>query len=61
MVDALYRNYRVIVLRDCVKTQEYVETEKEGWANWFAIRFIEAHVGYTATSEDFLRACKISI
>jgi ureidoacrylate peracid hydrolase len=57
LVDALYRNYRVIMLRDCVKTQEYVETKEEGWANWFAVRFIEAHVGYTATSQDFIRAC----
>lgn len=58
LVDALYRNYRVIMLRDCVKTQEYVETKEEGWANWFAVRFIEAHVGYTATSQAFVQACK---
>ncbi len=57
VIDALYRNYRVIVLRDCVATGEYAETEKDGWANWMAIRFIECNVGYTATSEGFIRAC----
>jgi ureidoacrylate peracid hydrolase len=58
VIDAMYRNYRVIVLRDCIKTGEYPETEKEGWANWMAVRFIESNVGYTATSEDFIRACE---
>jgi len=58
VVDAFYRNYRVIVLRDCVQTKEYVETKKEGWSNWMAIRFIDAHIGYTATSADLVRACK---
>jgi nicotinamidase-related amidase len=57
VLDALFRNYRVIVLRDCVRTNEYVETMKEGWANWLAIRYIEANVGYTATSQDFIQAC----
>jgi nicotinamidase-related amidase len=58
VIDAMYRNYRVIVLRDCIKTGEYPETEKEGWANWMAVRFIECNVGYTATSAEFIRACE---
>lgn len=57
VVDAMYRSYRVIVLRDCVRTSEYVETKEEGWANWIAIRFIETNVGYTSTSADFIQAC----
>ena len=58
VLDALYRNYRVIVLRDCVGTLEHVETKKEGWANWLAIRFIESNVGYTSTTHDFIQACQ---
>jgi ureidoacrylate peracid hydrolase len=58
VLDALYRNYRVIVLRDCVGTLEHVETKKEGWANWLAIRFIESNVGYTSTSHGFIQACQ---
>ena len=58
VIDALYRNYRVIVLRDCIATNEYPETEQEGWANWMAVRFIESNVGYTATAEEFIRACE---
>lgn len=57
VIDALYRNYRVIVLRDCIGSLEYPETEKESWANWFAIRFIESNVGYTSTAAKFIRSC----
>lgn len=57
VIDAMYRSYRVIVLRDCTSTSEYIETKEEGWANWLAIRFIETNVGYTSTSADFIRAC----
>lgn len=59
VLDALYRNYRVIVLRDCVATSEHPETEEDGWANWLAIRYIECTIGYTATSGDFSRACQL--
>ena len=58
VIDAMYRNYRVVVLRDCCSTSEYPETEEGGWANWMAIRFIESNVGYTATAEDFVKACE---
>jgi ureidoacrylate peracid hydrolase len=58
VIDAMYRNYRVIVLRDCTATTEYVETQADGWANWMAIRFIESCVGYTATAAEWIRACQ---
>ena len=58
VLDALYRNYRVIVLRDCVGTTEHVETEEGGWANWLAIRYIECNIGYTSTAQEFIRACE---
>jgi ureidoacrylate peracid hydrolase len=57
-VDALYRNYRVVVLRDCVRTFEFPETRDGEWANFMAIRQIETNVGYTATSAEFLAACE---
>lgn len=56
-VDALYRNYRVIVLRDSVRTMEFPDTRDGEWANFMAIRQIETNVGYTATSDEFLAAC----
>jgi nicotinamidase-related amidase len=55
--DALFRNYRVIVLRDCVRTFEFPETRDEEWANFIAIRHIESNVGYTATAAEFIDAC----
>jgi nicotinamidase-related amidase len=57
-IDAMYRNYRVVVLRDCTSTGEYVETAAAGWANWMAIRFIESNVGYTSTAAEWVQACR---
>ncbi|MBI2950849.1 cysteine hydrolase [bacterium] len=58
VTDAMYRGYRMVVLRDCCSTSEYEETKEGGWANFMAIRFIETCVGYTATAEDFIKACE---
>lgn len=58
VTDAMYRGYRMIVLRDCCSTSEYEETQEGGWANFMAIRFIETCVGYTATADAFIKACE---
>lgn len=58
VTDALYRNYQVIVLRDCIATGEFPETEEGRWSNFLAVRFFETAIGYTAASEDFIRACR---
>jgi len=56
LVDALYRNYQVIVLRDCIKTSEFPETIEGGWANFMTVRHIETAIGYTSTSQEFISA-----
>ena len=56
LVDALYRNYQVIVLRDCIKTSEFPETLEGGWANFMTVRHIETAIGYTSTSQEFISA-----
>jgi nicotinamidase-related amidase len=61
VTEAMYRNYRVIALRDAIRTREYPETEEGEWANFMAVRFIESNVGYTATTAEFMRACDESI
>ena len=58
LIDAMYRNYRIVLLRDCTSTGEDPETREGGWMNWTGIRFIEANVGYTSTSTDFIGGCK---
>ena len=58
VTDAMYRGYRIVVLRDCTATGEYPDTEEGQWANRLGIRFIESGVGYTATSREFARACR---
>jgi nicotinamidase-related amidase len=57
VTEAMYRNYRVIALRDAIATREEPETAGEGWANFLAVRFIETHVGYTTTTEQWIKAC----
>jgi ureidoacrylate peracid hydrolase len=58
VTDAMYRNYRVFVLRDAIATAEWEETAQERWANFLAVRFIETHVGVTCTTTQWTEACQ---
>ena len=63
LVDAVYRNYRVVVLRDCVRAGEQPDTEdasfsQGGWIGRIMLRQVEHLIGYTSTSEDFVEACR---
>jgi ureidoacrylate peracid hydrolase len=62
VLDAMYRNYRVIVLRDCVGTAaeatgSATDMDARRRAEADAIRFIETNVGYTSTSQQWVEAC----
>jgi len=57
LTDAMYRDYRVVALRDAIGTLEYPETRDGQWANFTAVRFIEGNIGYTATTDDFIASC----
>ncbi len=52
--DAFYRNYRVILLRDCTLGCEFPETEDEMLFTELGIKFIECNIGYSTTSEEFI-------
>jgi ureidoacrylate peracid hydrolase len=58
VMDAMYRNYRVIALRDAIGTIEEPETASEGWATFLAVRWIETQVGYTCTTQQWVEACE---
>ncbi|MSS72867.1 MAG: cysteine hydrolase [Candidatus Latescibacteria bacterium] len=63
IIDAVYNNYRVVVLRDCANAPELPDTRDEslpegGWINRIFLRNIEHLVGYTATSAEFVGACQ---
>ncbi len=58
VTDAMYRNYRVWVLRDAIATAEWPETLEGHWANFMAVRFIETHVGLTCTTDQWVQACQ---
>jgi nicotinamidase-related amidase len=63
MIDALYRNYEVLFLRDCTLADvERLPEERPGGMG-FTERMViwaETNVGRSATSEDFIRACRES-
>lgn len=56
VIGAMYRNYRVFVLRDCVLASEFVDTLPDLTMTKWAIRYYEAMVGFTSTSAEFQAA-----
>jgi nicotinamidase-related amidase len=58
VIGALYRNYRVFVLRDCVLGSEFADTVDDMAMTQWAIRYYEAMVGFTSTSDQFLAALR---
>jgi len=59
MIDAIYRNYRVLLLRDCTQSVEIPEVDGHDYG--FTKRMIlwsECHIGYTATAQEFIDACR---
>jgi nicotinamidase-related amidase len=57
LIGAMYRNYRVVLLRDATLGTEFADTiGKLEMTNW-AVRYCESLVGYTTTSEQFVHAC----
>jgi ureidoacrylate peracid hydrolase len=56
VIGAMYRNYRVVVLRDATLGSEFSDTIDEMAMTRWAVRYYEAMVGFTSTVEQFLRA-----
>jgi len=65
-IEARWRNYRVIMLRDCTcppQASEYPDTldpnnEQGGWMRFVFIRMFETLIGYTSTAGEFAAACR---
>lgn len=55
-IDAMYRDFEVLVVRDCIATFEFAETAAAGSANFLAVRAIEANVGITTTAAELISA-----
>jgi ureidoacrylate peracid hydrolase len=58
VIGAMYRNYRVVVLRDCTLAAEFEDTVDGLDMTRMAIRYYEAMVGFTSTSAQFADACR---
>ena len=52
--------YRCIALRDCTTAYEFADTYEGRWMTRAAIRLMETDLGYTASSQDFAAAIKVS-
>jgi len=50
--------YRCVILREATLAVEFPETLEQRLQTEASLRHIEAWVGYTASSRDFLRACE---
>ena len=64
--EAVGRNYRVILLRDCSNSAGTIEMPdtidaslpEGGWINRITLRNFEHLIGYTTTSAEFVEACR---
>ena len=64
--EAVGRNYRVILLRDCSNAPGEIEMPdtlddglpEGGWINRITLRNFEHLIGYTTTSAEFVEACR---
>lgn len=57
LTGAFYRDYVVVMLRDCVGTGEFPDTEEGQLMNTYGIRLLEHIAGYSSTSAEFIQAC----
>jgi nicotinamidase-related amidase len=57
MIDAVWRNYRVVLLRDCTYAIELpgIDTHGSWTERW--ITYAECNIGHSSTAEAFVRAC----
>ncbi len=64
--EAVGRNYRVVLLRDCSNGRGEIEMPdtiddslpEGGWINRITLRNFEHLIGYTTTAAEFIEACK---
>jgi nicotinamidase-related amidase len=57
MIDAVWRNYRVVLLRDCTYAIELPGIDEPGaWTKRW-ITYVECNIGCTTTSQEFVEAC----
>jgi hypothetical protein len=57
MMDALWRNYRVLLLRDCTYAAELPLIDEPGSWTQRWITYVECAIGCTSTSSAFIHAC----
>jgi ureidoacrylate peracid hydrolase len=57
IADAVFRNYKVVLLRDCTVASELPEDVEELRQTQHMILWIETIIGTTVTSSEFIAAC----
>lgn len=48
--------YQTILLSDCTLGTEYDDTLEELWVTRLAVRYVETFLGYSTTSEEFIKS-----
>lgn len=61
IADAVFRNYKVILLRDCTLASEFPREVEELKNTQRTILWIETIFGVSLTSEEFIQACQNQI
>lgn len=56
---AFYRNFRIILLRDCTLGCEFPDTEDTLLFTKMGIKHMEWTIGYSAISEDFIKSLEV--
>lgn len=57
MIDAVWRNYRVVLLRDCTYAIELPGIDEDGSWTQRWITYAECNIGHTTTADAFVQAC----
>ena len=56
LLDGLFRNYRIVLLRDCTMATEFPETRRDMSLTKSTIWQVEALIGYSTTSEELIHS-----
>jgi nicotinamidase-related amidase len=59
IIDALWRNYKVIMLRDCTLANDFPEEQAELLGTQRMVKLLESLYCVSVTSQEFIEATKV--
>jgi len=58
IIDALWRNYKVVLLRDCTLANDFPEEQAELLGTQRMVKMLESLYCVSVTSQEFIQAVK---